>query len=74
MTKTSNFPSVNSITAPMQVDEARYRTLVTEAIQQAIKEGATQAAVGVSIDQGVSVNVRLAAIETLKHNKTRVLD
>jgi len=66
MTKNNNTPSVNSITAPMQLDEVRYRALVSEALQQAIKEGASQAAVGLSIDQGVSVNVRMQEIETLE--------
>ena len=57
---------LSTITAPMQVDEAKLKNLVTEALAQAKKEGATQAAVGLNIEQGVSVSVRKQEIETLE--------
>lgn len=66
MTKLATSQSLDTITAPMHVDENRFQTLVSDALQQAEKEGATQAAVGLSIDQGVSVSVRLGEIETLE--------
>lgn len=70
MIKTSKSSSISqsldTITAPMQLDESRFQTLVSEALLQAKKEGATEAAVGLSIDQGVSVNVRKQEIETLE--------
>lgn len=66
MSKQAITPSVNSITAPMQLDEEKFQTVVNDALRQAKKEGATQAAVGLSIEQGVSVSVRLGEIETLE--------
>ena len=63
---TSLNTGLSTITAPMQVDETRLKNLVTEALAQAKKEGATQAAVGLNIEQGVSVSVRKQEIETLE--------
>jgi len=61
-----NIPSLNSITEPMQLDQAHLHSLVKDALKQAKSQGATQAAVGLSISQGVSVSVRLQAIENLE--------
>lgn len=58
--------SLSTITAPLKLDEAGLKSLVTDALAQAKKEGATQAAVGLNIEQGVSVSVRKQEIETLE--------
>ena len=70
MSKNSQLSStnteLNTITAPMQLDESKFKNLVKDALAQAKKEGATQAAVGLNIEQGVSVSVRKQEIETLE--------
>ncbi|NNC97607.1 MAG: metalloprotease PmbA [Gammaproteobacteria bacterium] len=50
----------------MQLDEGRLQEQVQSALSLAKKLGATQAAVGLSIEQGVSVGVRLQEVETLE--------
>ncbi len=70
MSKNNQDSSLNTglstITAPMQLDESKLKNLVADALAQAKKEGATQAAVGLNIEQGVSVSVRKQEIETLE--------
>jgi len=70
MSKNQEASSLNTglsaITAPMKLDESRLKNLVTDALAQAKREGATQAAVGLNIEQGVSVSVRKQEIETLE--------
>lgn len=47
--------------------------LVTLALEEARARGATQAEVGVSVDTGLSVTVRLGEVETLEYQRDRGL-
>jgi len=57
---------LDNITAPMQVNQDRFHTAAQTALRIAKQQGATQAAVALSVEQGVSVTVRLDQIETLE--------
>lgn len=57
---------LDSITAPIQVDRDHFHATAQTALRMAKAQGATQAAVALSVDQGVSVTVRLDEIETLE--------
>ncbi len=57
---------LDTITAPMEVDQDRFQAAARQALKLAREQGATQAAVALSLDQGVSVTVRNAVIETLE--------
>src|SRR5262245_38395880 len=48
-------------------------SLVARILQEAKARGATQAEAGVSIDAGLSVNVRLGEVETLEYQRDRAL-
>ena len=47
--------------------------LVERALAEAGKQGATAADVGISIDSGLSVSVRLGEVETLEHHRNRAM-
>jgi PmbA protein len=51
--------------------QADLQTLVTLAIDEARKLGATEAEVGVSVDIGLSVTARLGEVETLEYQRDR---
>lgn len=57
---------LDQITAPMQVDHDRFQSAARQALHLAQAEGASQAAIALSVDQGVSVTVRNEVIETLE--------
>src|SRR5262245_4103122 len=48
-------------------------TLVARILEEARAQGATQAEAGVSVDSGLSVNVRLGEVETLEYQRDRAL-
>ena len=48
-------------------------TLVARILEEARARGATQAEAGVSVDAGLSVNVRLGEVETLEYQRDRAL-
>ncbi|MDP0562472.1 MAG: metalloprotease PmbA [Candidatus Endonucleobacter sp. (ex Gigantidas childressi)] len=57
----------NSILDP-QAEENRLKTLVADILGEARKQGADACEVGVSLDAGLSVSVRMGEVETLEFN------
>lgn len=49
------------------------RTLISECLEEAQKQGATDAEAGASIEQGLSVTSRLGEVETIEHHRSRGL-
>ena len=60
-------------TAPALVARRDLDRLVTLALEEARARGASQAEVGVSVDTGLSVTVRLGEVETLEYQRDRGL-
>ena len=54
-------------------DEAIYKETVQLMLDEASKLGATSAEAGLSVESGLSVNVRLGDVETIEHNRDKVL-
>ena len=54
-----------------QFDTANYKAIVEDMLAEAKKLGATSAEAGVSVEAGLSVNVRLAEVETIEHNRDK---
>ncbi len=52
---------------------AQLKSLVSEALAEARRQGATSAEANCSISQGLSVNVRLGEVETVEHNRDKGL-
>lgn len=48
-------------------------TIAQKTLENALKMGATQAEVGVSIESGLSVTVRLGTVETIEYNRDKSL-
>ncbi len=51
-----------------QEEITRLETLIHDLLHEAKQQGASQAAAGLNIDQGLSVNVRLGSVETIEHH------
>lgn len=49
------------------------RSLISECLEEARKQGATAAEAGASIEQGLSVTSRLGEVETIEHHRSRGL-
>jgi len=62
-------------TAAQQVGASteQLRNLVSEALAEARRQGASAAEANCSISQGLSVNVRLGEVETVEHNRDKGL-
>lgn len=56
-----------------QFDSAQLSQIVDEMITEARRLGASAAEAGVSIEAGLSVNVRLGEVETIEHNRDKGL-
>lgn len=54
-----------------QFDKARLAQIVDDMIAEARRLGASAAEAGVSIEAGLSVNVRLGEVETIEHNRDK---
>jgi len=52
---------------------ARLTSLVAEVIDEAARQGASAAEAGLSMDQGLSVGVRLGEVETIEHHRSQGL-
>jgi PmbA protein len=64
-------PVTTQIEAQFDIDRAR--EVVEEMLAEAKKLGANSAEAGVSIESGLSVNVRLGEVDTLEHNRDKGL-
>ncbi len=56
-----------------QFDSAQLSQIVDEMITEARRLGASAAEAGVSIEAGLSVNVRLGEVKTIEHNRDKGL-
>lgn len=63
-------PQAQALTAP-PFDVDQLKNVVADVLQQAKKQGATSAEVGVGVDAGLSVSVRLGEVETVEFNRDR---
>lgn len=54
-------------------DQELYTKTVEMMLEEARKLGATAAEAGLSVESGLSVNVRLGEVETIEHNRDKVL-
>lgn len=52
---------------------ARLESLVADILAEAKRQGASAAEAGLSVDQGLSVNVRLGEVETIEHHRSQGL-
>lgn len=52
---------------------ARFESLVADILAEAKRQGASAAEAGLSVDQGLSVNVRLGEVETIEHHRSQGL-
>ena len=52
---------------------ARLTTLVADILAEAKQQGASAAEAGLSVDRGLSVNVRLGEVETIEHHRSQGL-
>lgn len=52
---------------------ARLESLVADALAEARRRGASAAEAGLSVDRGLSVNVRLGEVETIEHHRSQGL-
>jgi len=59
--------------ADKQFDRAQLSQIIDEMISEARRLGASAAEAGVSIESGLSVNVRLGEVETIEHNRDKGL-
>lgn len=59
--------------AEAQFDTARFCQIVTDMLAEAKRLGASAAEAGVSVEAGLSVNVRLGEVETIEHNRDKGL-
>ena len=51
----------------------RLSTLVASILAEAKQQGASSAEAGLSVDRGLSVNVRLGEVETIEHHRSQGL-
>jgi PmbA protein len=51
-----------------QEEITRLETIINDLLVEAKQQGASQASAGLSVDNGLSVNVRLGAVETIEHH------
>lgn len=56
------------------VDESALQTLVQSVLSHALARGATQAELGVGISEGLTVSVRLGAVDNIEFQKEKGLD
>lgn len=56
---------------PLAMDESELESLVTQALDEAQKAGASAAEAVVSIDNGLGVSVRMGEIETLEYHRDK---
>lgn len=63
--------STASETGPADLDSLR--SLISECLDEARRQGATAAEAGASIEQGLSVTSRLGEVETIEHHRSRGL-
>jgi len=69
-----SLPSTNvEQNADKQFDSAQLSQIVDEMITEARRLGASASEAGVSIETGLSVNVRLGEVETIEHNRDKGL-
>ncbi|MEJ2140879.1 MAG: metalloprotease PmbA [Gammaproteobacteria bacterium] len=54
-------------------DQELYNKTVEMMLDEASKQGASSAEAGLSVESGLSVNVRLGEVETIEHNRDKVL-
>lgn len=54
-------------------DELLYKETVQMMLDEASKQGASSAEAGLSVESGLSVNVRLGEVETIEHNRDKIL-
>ncbi|MCW9024138.1 MAG: metalloprotease PmbA [Gammaproteobacteria bacterium] len=59
--------------AESQFDVERFQEIVTDMLAEAKRLGASAAEAGVSVEAGLSVNVRLGEVETIEHNRDKGL-
>lgn len=60
-------------TADFLHKQANYQTLLSEILQRAKKKGASQVEASISHDTGFSVTVRMNEVETIEHNRNKIL-
>ena len=65
--------SVSASTTATPFDVERSLSVVDDMLAEARKLGATAAEAGVSVEAGLSVNVRLGEVDTLEHNRDKGL-
>lgn len=58
---------------PSSSEDARLRALAEDVLARCRQGGASAAELGLNIDQGLAVNVRLGEVETLEHTRDRGL-
>ncbi len=63
----------NAALAPPQAELERISAIAQDVIARCKARGATQVEVGLSVDTGLAVNVRLGEVETLEHTRDRGL-
>ncbi|BCG63911.1 MAG: PmbA protein [Methyloprofundus sp.] len=51
-----------------QEEITRLETIINDLLVEAKQQGASQAAAGLSVDNGLSINVRLGEVETIEHH------
>jgi PmbA protein len=54
-------------------DQPLYTQTVEMMLEEARRQGATAAEAGLSVESGLSVNVRLGEVETIEHNRDKVM-
>ncbi len=64
-----SLPDTNLDTARADMD--RLSTLARDVISRCRKKGASQSEVGLNLDQGLNVNVRMGEVETVEHTRDR---
>jgi PmbA protein len=63
----------NSSASPMSASADQLKSLVSDVLAEAKRQGASSAEASVSVGQGLSVNVRLGEVETVEHNRDKGL-
>lgn len=54
-------------------DSAKLKTVVDDLLNEAQSQGASAAEAGLSVESGLSVNVRMGEVETIEHNRDKAL-
>ena len=69
----SSNSTVKALDSSNPYDSEKLNTIVDGLLKEATSQGASAAEAGLSVESGLSVTVRMGAVETIEHNRDKAL-